>query len=120
MAICKNQADQKEWSIQIREGHHVGAAMLVASTRASIEVAQYQGQCTLIALVKSSNCCEHVGHALAGERVVASGLHDGCCHLQRQSSCMCPWGGGLPSQRHGLEAGCAFAKDLLKAFIGRI
>lgn len=78
-----------------------------------------RGRHTLLAFL--SKCYERVGRALAGARAVASwiqgkvvnmvfDLHQGDRHVRAHGAVAQPRRGN-----HGLVAGCAFAKDILKA-----
>lgn len=86
---------------------------------ASIEAEHYQGDHSLLAFLDCSKCYERVGHALAGRRALRSGLAARVANMlfdmykgRRHVKVARPKTGG-----HGLVAGCAFAKDILKAFL---
>lgn len=56
------------------EGKLVGAPALAAKASASIEVKRYLGDPSLLAFLDCRKCYERVGHALAGQRALQSGL----------------------------------------------
>lgn len=49
MAICKGQAQQRQWPLGIHDAKHAGAATMAARARVCIEVAQHQGNTPLLA-----------------------------------------------------------------------
>lgn len=72
MAIRKRQ--QKAWSLEKLDRKHGAAAPLAARTPAGMEVAKFQGKHALLAFLDCSKRFERVGHKLAGDRAVATGL----------------------------------------------
>lgn len=123
MAIRKSQDAQKQWLLDLHDGRNAAAATLAARTRPSIEVARHEGKHTLLAFLDCSTCYERVGHALDGERAAASGMqgrvadmvfvmYQGDRHVRAHGAVAQPRRGN-----HGLVAGCAFPKDILKAFL---
>lgn len=64
----------KGWSLELHDGKDAGAATLAARTRADTEVAKFQGKRTLFAFLDCSKCDESVGHIVAGDRAVGTGL----------------------------------------------
>lgn len=104
-------------------GAHIGAAAMASRARASIELQHRQGRSTLMGLLDCIKCFGRVGHAMAGGRALMSGLpgrttnmvfsvHGADRHIKAH-------GAVAPPQRgnRGLIAGCAIAKDFLKAFL---
>lgn len=96
---------------------------MACHTRASIKQQHYHGCRTLLAFLECSKCYERVGHATAGSRVLASGLPgrianmifnmygaDG--YIKAHGAVSAPRSGN-----RGLLAGCALAKDILKAVL---
>lgn len=108
MAIRKDQDAQQQWSLDIHDGRHAGATTLAARTRASLQVAGHQGQHTLLAFLVCSKCYERVGHAN-----VVFDMYKGSKHIRAHGAVAQPRSG-----HHGSVAGCAFARDRLKSFIG--
>lgn len=99
---------------------------MAARTRASIEVKHYHGDHILLAFLDCSKSYERVGHALAGARALQSGLaarvanmafdmYKGHRYVKVHGAVARPRTGG-----HGPVAGCAFAKDMLKALLAPI
>lgn len=81
MAIRKSRDAQTRWSLDIHDRTHAGAATLAARTRASIEVATYEGRHTLLAFPDRSKCYERVGHDVAGIRGLESGIQGRVANL---------------------------------------
>ena len=124
MAIRKQ--DTRQWSLQIHGGKHQGAAALACHTRAQVELAAWKGQSVLMALLDCSKCYERVEHLTAAQRAVDSGCPDTVVNMSMDiysarrlirvhGAVARPTAG-----HHGLIAGCSFAKDYLKSFLGPI
>lgn len=124
MAIHKEQ--QKGSLLDIHDGKHARAPTLAARTRANIEVARFECKDTLEAFLDCSKFYGRAGHKLAGGRAAASGLqsrvavmicdmYKGAGHLIAHGAVVMP-----RTRNHGLVAGCAFAKDVLKASIATV
>ena len=88
-----------------------------------MELSQWQGHHTLLALLDCSKCYERVEHRTAAARAEASGFPDTVLNLvmNMYSGPRLIRAHGAVSRpatgHHGLIAGCSFAKDLLKAFL---
>ena len=61
------------WSRTLRRGRRQGAAEMATRTRMDMELADWQGLFTLLALLGCSKCYERVAHAIAGQRAVDTG-----------------------------------------------
>ena len=121
--MALRRAVVKPWSLAIHGGSHMGAAECAFRTAVEVEHAGTQGRHALLAFLDCSKCYERVGHALAAERAARSGMPlrvlnmvmniDSGPRLVRAHGAV-----ALPVLgHHGLIAGCAFAKDVLKAFL---
>lgn len=97
-----------------------------ARTCANRVVARFRGKHTLLAFLDCSKCYEHVGRRLAGRRAIASGLQSrvanvitdmqiGARHTKAHGALATPRRGN-----HGPVAGCAFATDILQAFMAAV
>lgn len=83
-----------------------------------------QGRNTSLAFLDCSKCYERAGHNVAGSRALLAGLpgriansvffdmHGADRHIKAQGAVAPPRCGN-----RGLVAGCAFAKDILQAFL---
>lgn len=119
MAIRKGQ--QQRWSLEIHDGKHAGAATCAARTRADIELASYHGKHILLACLDCSKCYESVGHQLAGDKAVGTGLQPRVANVIFDMHNGDRRDKALPEEgNQGLVAGCAFAKGILKAFMTAI
>lgn len=99
------------------DGKNAGAASLAARTRADIEVAKLQSKHTSLAFLDCSKCYEREGHKLAGGRAVGTRLRPRVANMVFDMS-----KGDRHIKAHGavaheLVAGCAFAQDILTAFM---
>lgn len=101
----------------------VAPSMMASRARAWMEVQQYTGKCTLLTSLACRECYERVGHRQAGDRVLRSGVPGRVANMvfDMSTSGRHVWAHGAmarPRQgNRGLVAGCAFAKDILKAFL---
>ena len=121
MAIRREQA--RPWSLRIHGGTHEGAAAMACRSRAQTEIAHWEGKHTITAYLDCSKCYERIEHETAGHRAVDSGcpvaiinmamsIYSGPRYIRVHGAVAKPARG-----RHGLIAGCSFAKDILKAFL---
>ena len=121
MAIRKEQA--RDWSLAIHGGAHEGAAAMASRSRAQAEITHWEGKHTITAFLDCSKCYERIEHETAGKRATSSGcpasiinmamsIYSGPRYIRVHGAVAKPARG-----RHGLIAGCSFAKDILKAFL---
>ena len=96
---------------------------MACRSRAQTEIAHWEGKHTVTAYLDCSKCYERIEHETAGHRAVATG-----CPVAIINMAMSIYSGpryirvhGAVAKaargRHGLIAGCSFAKDILKAFL---
>ena len=101
----------------------MGAAECAFRTAVEVEHAGAQGKHALMAFLDCSKCYERVSHALAAARAAETGMplrvlnmvmnvYSGPRLVRAHGAVALPVAGN-----HGLIAGCAFAKDVLKAFL---
>lgn len=104
-------------------GGNEGVAFLAFRIAASVELAQWRGRPTLVAVLDCSTCYERIEHRTLGEGQRHSGMP-----WQVLSLVMEVYGGshlvsvhsevGHPLRgHHGLIAGCSFEDRVLKAFL---
>ena len=121
MAIRKKQA--RGWSLHLHGGEHSGAAAMACRSRALTELAHWGGKHVLSAFLDCSKCYERIEHRTAGQRATGTGcpatiinmamhIYNGPRYLRAHGAVA-----KAASGRHGLIAGCSFAKDILKAFL---
>jgi len=121
--MAARRAVARPWSLCILGGSHTGASECAFRTAISLDHAAALGQHALLAFLDCSKSDERVGHALAGERAEQSGMPLALLNLimsvysdprlvRAHGAVAMPAPGN-----HGLIAGCAFAKDVLKTFL---
>ena len=121
MAIRK--AHTRDWSLKIHGGKHEGAAAMACRTKIHTEISGWKGQETLSTFLDCSKCYERIEHYVAVTRAIELGfpatignlnasIYSGSRYVRVHGAVAQPAKG-----RHGLIAGCSFAKDLLKAFL---
>ena len=121
MAARRSQA--RDWSLSIHGGTHIGAAAMAHHTHTTMELAHWRHHHVAMALIVCSKCYERVEHYQAQSDAATTGCpadivstalaHYGGKRILRANGAVGP----AVSGAHGIIAGCAYAKDILKAFL---